>query len=109
MTSYTSQTHETYITAFILEEQTGLTLGDLCRACHAEVALIVELVDEGVLVPEGCAPEQWRFTGLHMHRARTALSLQQDLGVNLAGAALALQLIDELSSRRAQLRSQAGT
>jgi len=104
MTSYTSQPHETYITAFILEEQTGLTLNDLCSACKAEVALIVELVDEGVLMPEGSAPEQWRFTGLQMHRARTALSLQRDLGVNLAGAALALQLMDELNSLREQLR-----
>ena len=109
MTSYTSHTYQTGVSAFILEEQTGLTLGDLCRACHAEMTLIVELVDEGVLVPEGGAPEQWRFTGLHMHRARTALSLQRDLGVNLAGAALALQLMDELSNLRAQLRTQAGT
>ncbi len=107
MTSYTSQTHETYITAFILEEQTGLTLEDVCRACTCEAALIVELVHESVLMPEGSAPEQWRFTGLQMHRARTALSLQRDLGVNLAGAALALQLMDELNSLREQLRTQA--
>ena len=109
MSSYTSQTYQTVVSAFILEEQTGLTLSDLCRACKAEVALIVELVDEGVLMPQGSTPEQWRFTGLHMHRARTAVRLQRDLGVNLAGAALALQLMDELSSLRAQLRAQAGT
>ncbi len=105
MTSYTAQTRQINVMAFILEEQTGLTLNDLCSACKAEVALIVELVDEGVLMPEGSAPEQWRFTGLQMHRARTALSLQRDLGVNLAGAALALQLMDELNSLREQLRT----
>ena len=95
---------QTRITGFILEEQTELTLADLCRACAADTALVIELVDEGVLSPVGNAPEQWRFTGLHMHRARTALTLQRDLGVNLQGAALAIELLEELDKVRAQLR-----
>ena len=95
---------QTRITGFILEEQTGLTLADLCRACSADTALVIELVDEGLLSPSGDAPEQWRFTGVHMHRARTALTLQRDLGVNLQGAALAIELLEELDSLRAQLR-----
>jgi len=33
-----------------------------------------------------------------------ALRLQQDLGVNLAGAALALQLLEEAETLRARLR-----
>lgn len=94
---------QTRITGFILEEQTELTLADLCRACAADTALVIELVDEGVLSPVGNAPEQWRFTGLHMHRARTALTLQRDLGVNLQGAALAIELLEELDRVRAQL------
>ncbi|UUZ66040.1 chaperone modulator CbpM [Polaromonas sp. P1-6] len=65
--------------------------------------MIIQLVDEGVLAPSGTAPGQWRFTGLHMHRAQVALRLQRDLGVNLAGAALALELLDEMQSLRTQL------
>ncbi|MDB5967538.1 MAG: transcriptional regulator, MerR family [Polaromonas sp.] len=94
----------TRITGFILEEQTELTLADLSRACAADTTLVIELVDEGVLSPVGDAPEQWRFTGVHMQRARTALSLQRDLGINLAGAALALELLDELARLRAQMK-----
>jgi len=33
-----------------------------------------------------------------------ALRLQRDLGLNLAGAALALELLDEVEALRAQLR-----
>lgn len=109
MTSYTGHTNQTVVSAFILEEQTNLTLDDICRACSCEAAPIVELVLEGALMPQGGAPEQWRFTGLHMHQARTALRLQRDLGVNLAGAALALQLMDELDQLRAQLHTQSGS
>ena len=92
------------ITGFILEEQTELSLADLCRACAAEAERIVELVNEGVLAPAGGAPDYWRFTGLHLHRARVALRLQNDLGVNLAGAALALELLDEMDQLRARLQ-----
>lgn len=94
---------QTRITGFILEDQTELTLDDVCRACAAQADMIIQLVDEGVLAPSGTAPGQWRFTGLHMHRAQVALRLQRDLGVNLAGAALALELLDEMQSLRTQL------
>ena len=88
----------------ILEEQTDLTLADLCRACATPGDVIMALVDEGVLTPMGQTPDDWRFTGLHAHRAGVAVRLQRDLGINLAGAALALHLLDEMATLRAQLR-----
>lgn len=86
----------------LLDEHTILTLDELCRACAAQTELIVELVEEGILNPEGPAPESWRFTGVQLKRASIALRLQRDLGVNLAGAALALQLLEELQELRAR-------
>jgi chaperone modulatory protein CbpM len=101
------------ITGFILEEQTALSLDDVCRACAADSGRIVALVDEGLLAPEGDSlnkpPDQWNFTGAHLHRATVALRLQNDLGVNLAGAALALELLDELDSLRTRLRRLEGS
>lgn len=87
----------------ILEEETDLTLADLCRACAAPGETIVELVEEGILAPAGQAPGEWRFTGLQLRRARVALHLQRDLGVNTAGAALAMDLLEELRHLRARL------
>ena len=99
-----TQTNKTaQITGFILEEQTELSLDDLCRACAADADRIIELVNEGVLAPLGGKPDDSRFTGVHLHRARVALRLESDLGVNLAGAALALELLDELGTLRARL------
>ena len=92
------------VTSFVLEDEAGLTLADLCRACTTQDDVIMALVDEGVLTPVGQTPEYWRFTGVHMHRARVAVRLQRDLGINLAGAALALHLLDEMETLRAQLR-----
>ena len=92
-------------TGFILEEQTGLTLAELCQACMAQADFITELVDEGVLTPMGRAQDQWVFTGIQVRHASVAVHLQRDLGVNVAGAALALQLLDELEALRARLRA----
>jgi len=87
----------------ILEEQVDLTLDEVCRACSAEQAQLVALVEEGVIEPSGGEPAGWRFTGMHLRRARVAVRLERDLGVNPAGAALALQLMDELDDLRVRL------
>lgn len=92
------------LSGVVLEELTGLTLVELSRACSVHADCIVELVDEGVLAPVGGNSHHWRFNGIHLRRARVALRLQSDLGVNLAGAALAIQLIEELETLRSEIR-----
>jgi chaperone modulatory protein CbpM len=62
------------------------------------------LVDIGVLEPQGREPARWQFGGASLQRARRALRLQRDLDIDLAGAALALQLLDEIESLRSRLR-----
>ena len=89
----------------ILEEQAELTLADLCRACAVHAEKIIELVDIGVLEPLGREPARWRFGGASLPRARVALRLQRDIGIDLAGAALALELLDEIESLRRRLRA----
>lgn len=84
-------------------EDVELTLAELCRACAVTEAEVVALVEEGAIEPVGRSPARWRFAGASLRRVRLALHLQQDLGVNVAGAALALDLIDELEALRARL------
>ena len=69
---------------------------------------LAALVDEGLISPEGNVPEHWRFSGMQLRRARVAVRLQRDLGVNTAGAALALQLLEEIDVLRAQLGPRHG-
>lgn len=95
------------LSGVILDEQHVLTLAEFSQACSVQTGYIIELVDEGLLVPENPAREQephaWCFTGAQMRRARMAVRLQNDLGINLAGVALALQLLDEMDALRAEL------
>jgi chaperone modulatory protein CbpM len=92
------------ISAILLDEQEYLTLEEICVACSTREEWIVELVEEGVLQPLEGERSQWRFLATSLRRAHVATRLQRDLGVNLAGVALALDLLDELEDLRRQSR-----
>ena len=97
------------LTGIIIEEQSRLSLRELCDACAVHVEFIFELVDEGVIEPSGIDRSHWYFSGISLQRIRTAKHLQRDLGLNLAGVALALDLIDEVQQLRAQLTKPSGS
>jgi chaperone modulatory protein CbpM len=87
-------------TATIVEED-DLTLGQLCRACGVHAEWVIRLVEESIIEPDGGEIRSWRFSGASVVRVRSALRLQRDLGVNLAGIALAFDLLEELERLRA--------
>ncbi|EXJ13309.1 chaperone modulator CbpM [Imhoffiella purpurea] len=89
----------------LLEEDIELTLSELCRACRLPADRVLELVEEGVVDPLGRDPARWRFSAVSIRRVRCAQRLERDLGVNAAGAALALELLEEMERLRARLHS----
>jgi chaperone modulatory protein CbpM len=88
----------------ILEESADLTVKDLSRMCAVDERHIVEFVEEGVLNVIEVNTTEWHFTGAALRRARLALRLERDLELNLAGVALALQLMEELEHLRRELK-----
>ncbi|MEJ2384611.1 MAG: chaperone modulator CbpM [Xanthomonadales bacterium] len=93
----------------LIEEETLITLDELCGACTVRTQEVVTLVREGVIDPvDGPLRAEeataWRFHITSVRRVRTVVRLQRDLGVNLAGAALALELLDRI----AELERRAG-
>jgi chaperone modulatory protein CbpM len=92
------------LTGIVLDETIELSLTELCQACASSAERIVDLVNEGVLEPNGMEPAQWRFSGTSLVRAHVAIRLQQDLEINLAGIALVLDLMEEIESMRDRLR-----
>lgn len=88
----------------ILDERTVVTVTELTQVCGLSLEQVRSMVSEGMLQPRGAAPEQWRFTGIEVRRTRRALRLQRDLELNLAGTALALDLLDEVEWLRNRVR-----
>lgn len=90
-------------TGMIIDEETELSLNELCKACSSSAEWIIELVEEGALEPIGYQQTQWRFSGNNLQRAYTAMRLQRDLGLNLAGIALALDLLEKIETLESRL------
>ncbi len=93
------------LSGMLLDESVTFTLADLCRTCAMSAETLIALVEEGVIEPQGREPLEWRFSATSLRRARIAIRLQRDLQVNLAGAALAVDLLEELQELRARLRA----
>lgn len=88
----------------LLDDSVEFSLSDVCHTCHVHAEVVMQLVEVGALEPHGQKPSQWRFTGHAIRRLVRAINLQRDLGINLAGAALALELLDEIDYLRDRLR-----
>lgn len=93
------------ISAMLLDDSVEFSLTELCAACRVSEELVVEIVAEGIVEPLGSDRTQWRFTGVALTRVQRVLRLQHDFGVNLPGAALALDLLEELERLRRAQRS----
>ena len=104
----TSEEH--FLSGDIVEEGLEVSVQDLCRMFAVEEQHIVELVEEGVLGTRGeisvieIDKTEWRFHGTEVRRARIALRLERDLGINVAGVALVLELLEELEQLRRERR-----
>lgn len=79
----------------LLDSRTTFTMVEFCSACGVEQRRVVEMVEEGVIEPIA-DQDDWQFHGEALLRAKRALRLVRDLGVNWPGAALALDLLEEI-------------
>lgn len=88
----------------IVEEELTLTVDELCQACAVEQERVAELVEQGLL--ELQAGGELRLAGDSLRRARVALRLQRDLGVNAAGAVLVVELLERIAALEQRLRNR---
>src|SRR5262245_44213926 len=94
--------HELTIVADYSQE-TPLGFEELCEVCHISAHFVHDLVTYEIIHPQGVHEEEWVFSLQELKRIKTALRLQRDLEVNLAGVAVVLDLLDQLEDLRAQM------
>lgn len=80
----------------VLDERVTFTLTEFCQVCGVQREMVVEMVEEGVIEPAASADTEWLFYGQSLVRAQAALRLVRDLDLNWPGAALVLDLLEEL-------------
>ncbi len=91
------------ISGQLLQQDQALSFEEFCHALDTENAVIIEMIEFSLLEPQGNSPETWSFDSICVTRAKRALHFQQDLEVNMAGIALALDLLDQIDALHNQL------
>lgn len=86
------------------EAQYYLTLSEVTLSFGVEAGMIVEIVEQGIISVEKDRPEDWKFDHEALACIRRVLQLHKDLGVNVAGAALAIDLLKEIDRLEHLLR-----
>jgi chaperone modulatory protein CbpM len=90
--------------ADVLGDRDWIAATEVCQLCRIELTAVVELADLGIVSPRGYAPDQWQFPATVLPRLRTVGRLMRDLGVNVSGAALAVELLEEQHFLERRLR-----
>jgi len=98
--------------AHVLGEGDWIAAAEVCALCRLELDAVMELATLGVVAPRESRPGQWQVPATALPRLRVVGRLMQDLGVNVSGAALAVELLEaqrELESRIRHLERLTGS
>lgn len=77
---------------------------EICLATDLPSQTIIEIVELGIIQPEGKHPQNWVFSAHMITITKRACRLHQDLEIDWPGIALAIDLIDQLDQLRMQNR-----
>jgi len=77
-----------------------LSLEEICFATQNPSQTIIEIVNQGIVEPEGSGPETWVFNTQMISVTKRACRLHRDLEIDWSGIALAISLIEELDQLR---------
>jgi len=75
---------------------------ELCDVTELSSHIIIEIVEYGIVEPEGGDPENWKFSAEMVALAKKACRLHRDLGIDWQGIALTINLLEELEQVRAE-------
>lgn len=85
----------------LVGEEVEWSLEEVCRLFGVERQWVVELIEQGVF--EARPPAEQRFGGAALRRVRIAARLRRDLGINAAGTALAIELMERIEELEREL------
>ena len=90
--------------ARVLGEADWIAASEICQLCRLDLDAVLELAALGVMSSRERAPGEWQVPATALPRLRVVGRLMRDLGVNVSGAALAVQLLEAQRELEVRLR-----
>jgi chaperone modulatory protein CbpM len=88
----------------MLTDSDWIAVTEICRVCRIDAGAVHELAELGLVSPRGNEPAEWEFPATALPRLRVVGRLMRDLGVNVSGAALAVELIEARRALEREIR-----
>jgi len=82
----------------MLNDNIFYTTNAVCYSYRLNQDTVDEMVSWGIAEPTGDKPEKWLFTHSDFERIGRALRFRNELEINIPGAALALQLLEDVKN-----------
>lgn len=93
------------VEGILLEDATQTyTLVELSRICVTDQKMIIEMVEYGIIEAVEPHSKDPMFSGSMISRSQKAIRLHRDLSINWPGISLALDLLEEIETLRAELQ-----
>jgi chaperone modulatory protein CbpM len=73
---------------------------ELCEVTELSSHIVIEVVEHGIIEPQGTEPDSWAFDLQMIAATKKACRLHNDLGIDWSGIALAISLLDEVEQLR---------
>ncbi|MFQ3322226.1 MAG: chaperone modulatory protein CbpM [Pseudomonadales bacterium] len=83
---------------------TYLSFTEICLQTGAAEAIVIEIVEQGIVEPTGAGAGEWLFSPAMLIVTKKAVRLHLDLDMDWAGIALAIELLDEVEQLREKNR-----
>jgi chaperone modulatory protein CbpM len=90
--------------AHVLGEGDWIAAAEICQLCRLDLEAVLELATLGVVSSRERAPGEWQVPATALPRLRIVGRLMRDLGVNVSGAALAVELLEAQRELERRLR-----
>jgi len=91
--------------AHLLSEGDWIGATEICQLCWLDLGAVMELAELGVVAPRETLPGEWQIPATALPRLRVIGRLMRDLGMNVSGAALVLELLEARRELERRIRA----
>lgn len=87
----------------LIEDTSTISFTEVCLKYNIPKELLIDMMEEGLFPNQPTEPEQIALDQKALRRIESAFRLHKDLGINLPGVALAIDLLEEIEKMHKEL------